>query len=709
MIRTLILAFLLAVSASAQVLTYPTPPPDGIATHYLNGQYQWSTVSGGGSIPSTTRLLQGNGSGGASAVSSTGLVDGTGSAVTTTNTVFVNVLSSSGDGSSGNPWVGFDSSPLTNAYTLYVWPTGFYKITSTLDLLNTNTYHLGNNSTILFYGTGTAVRFSNPTSWTMGCLFDSFTIDCANATRPSQTPTSITGSSVGGANPTATVTLTSHGYSVGDIVDIIGADQPLYNGVRFVATVPDANHFTYKIEPYLAQASPATGTIQVRKSSVALQLNGVRFAQFNNINVQNCSLGLASQACVTWGMSNFRCSKFQQPGWAFTVQPISGMLFDERKSPGSGEYSTCGVFDNTSVEGTSDYGILMFTSHGMEFTGGTSEANGGGLLLGYNGVANVFSGFDFESNSVRDVSGASQVTTFQDCLFLDNVSIGGRGNHFLRGSANGLTILSGSDTTTIDGIAFGNSSQLTNNGTSTQILGAWAGAPLANQLNPSVITNSQSTDVPLVIDGLSGQTNALFKINAGGTNGLTVNNTGSTITLQGRDAFSRSHITAAAGTELVLDGITSGHYIAFGDNVGTMVAAIRPDIPALSLGSSDYLVWTSGNPFNAVQDTGLARDSAGVVRVSNGGSGNGTLKSAGNGSYGVATITTAATGATNTLGVNVVLYVTAATSAALTDNAGTTEFSGVSIAAFTPIRLQPGGKFTGSSITYATGTASHAW
>jgi len=59
------------------------------------------------------------------------------------------------------------------------------------------------------------------------------------------------------------------------------------------------------------------------------------------------------------------------------------------------------------------------------------------------------------------------------------------------------------------------------------------------------------------------------------------------------------------------------------------------------------------------------------------------------GSAAVSTITTSATGATNTLSVNVVLYVTAATGASLTDNAATTEFSGVTIAAFTPIRLQP--------------------
>lgn len=85
-----------------------------------------------------------------------------------------------------------------------------------------------------------------------------------------------------------------------------------------------------------------------------------------------------------------------------------------------------------------------------------------------------------------------------------------------------------------------------------------------------------------------------------------------------------------------------------------------------------------------------------------------TRQGAGYGSYGVATVTTSSTGATNTFTTqNILLYVTAATSAALTDNAGTTEFSGVTIAAFTPIRLQPGGKFTGTGVTYATGTSSH--
>jgi len=79
------------------------------------------------------------------------------------------------------------------------------------------------------------------------------------------------------------------------------------------------------------------------------------------------------------------------------------------------------------------------------------------------------------------------------------------------------------------------------------------------------------------------------------------------------------------------------------------------------------------------------------------------------GSLAVATATPTATGWTNSTESVHILYVTAATGAALLDNAGNTEFSGVTIAAFTPIRIQPSGKFTGTAITYATGAEAHAW
>jgi hypothetical protein len=59
----------------------------------------------------------------------------------------------------------------------------------------------------------------------------------------------------------ATVTWTAHGLDVGDQVVILGCDDPLYNGVQTVATVPTANTFTYAVfgEPITPAAGTPTG------------------------------------------------------------------------------------------------------------------------------------------------------------------------------------------------------------------------------------------------------------------------------------------------------------------------------------------------------------------------------------------------------------------------------------------------------------------
>lgn len=60
---------------------------------------------------------------------------------------------------------------------------------------------------------------------------------------------------------TATVTRTSHGFSVGDEAYIDGATQTAYNGLQTVQTVPTANTFTFTVGG--GPVSPATGTITV--------------------------------------------------------------------------------------------------------------------------------------------------------------------------------------------------------------------------------------------------------------------------------------------------------------------------------------------------------------------------------------------------------------------------------------------------------------
>jgi hypothetical protein len=66
------------------------------------------------------------------------------------------------------------------------------------------------------------------------------------------------------ATNVATGTATAHGLSVGSLVRIAGADQAYFNGDHRVATVADANTFTYPVYGSGLEAS-ATGTITSRK------------------------------------------------------------------------------------------------------------------------------------------------------------------------------------------------------------------------------------------------------------------------------------------------------------------------------------------------------------------------------------------------------------------------------------------------------------
>jgi RHS repeat-associated protein len=67
----------------------------------------------------------------------------------------------------------------------------------------------------------------------------------------------------GAGNLTATAAATAHGLAVGDAVVISGANQSAYNGGFTVASVVDANTFTYTVAS--DPGASATGTITVRR------------------------------------------------------------------------------------------------------------------------------------------------------------------------------------------------------------------------------------------------------------------------------------------------------------------------------------------------------------------------------------------------------------------------------------------------------------
>lgn len=411
----------------------------------------------------------------------------------TTNTIYVNQLATGGTGTESDPWTGLTSAVLTNKNTQYLWPSGVYAITNTINLLNQGTYHKGDaGGTILKYsGSGVAVEFRHPTNgWVLTTGLENFRIDCSNAVRAVKIPTSITLSNSGTSFAQGVVTLTNHGYVEGEAVDIIGASNSLdYNGVRHVQYM-DPDHFSYQMKAGSTAPSPATGSLSIRKSSVALQLVKVRQNYMKNITVANCSLGIDLRACVTGVWDNITCSHHAEPGGpnsAFVVTPLTGLMIGGFDSSQLAANSTCQVFNNVAVEGVSDWGVIVFDAWGILFNVGTSEGNGAGCMVssgrsGEGEHTTTFVGWDNEFNTLTFPDGKhkdwyiyGRMNLLQNCKCTDNVEIyGGSRNRIEGGLLGTLTIGSGATGTVLTGVRAGAfSTNLVDNGSQTIMQGVY--------------------------------------------------------------------------------------------------------------------------------------------------------------------------------------------------------------------------------------------
>ncbi len=87
---------------------------------------------------------------------------------------------------------------------------------------------------------------------------------------------------------TATVTQTAHGFAVGDEAFIQGADQPQYNGLQTVQTVPTANTYTFTVNGL--PVTPATGTLTaaaVDGEPVEIGRSVITVEAYQSINIKN--------------------------------------------------------------------------------------------------------------------------------------------------------------------------------------------------------------------------------------------------------------------------------------------------------------------------------------------------------------------------------------------------------------------------------------
>ncbi|HEU4327446.1 MAG TPA: hypothetical protein VFS21_30185 [Roseiflexaceae bacterium] len=78
----------------------------------------------------------------------------------------------------------------------------------------------------------------------------------------------VTPSAVAVASNVATATLTAHGFSVGETVYISGAGTSYVNGLKTIASVPNANSFTFTATG--ADVGSVSGTILVSRTATCI-------------------------------------------------------------------------------------------------------------------------------------------------------------------------------------------------------------------------------------------------------------------------------------------------------------------------------------------------------------------------------------------------------------------------------------------------------
>jgi hypothetical protein len=174
------------------------------------------------------------------------------------------------------------------------------------------------------------------------------------------------------ASTTATATVTSHGYTTGDSITIIGATPAGYNGT-FTVTNTGTNTFTYPVVAGLA--TPATGTITSNKPVAYTAANF--YSQTQTLTSLTQSAGVATATLNSHGVSTGRwvlisgATPSGYNGWKLvtnaTQNTFTFVVSNGLSSPATG---TIGV---TATKPESDFGFSNKSIQTVNF--GVPQAN----------------------------------------------------------------------------------------------------------------------------------------------------------------------------------------------------------------------------------------------------------------------------------------------------------------------------------------------
>jgi len=192
------------------------------------------------------------------------------------------------------------------------------------------------------------------------------------------------------------------------------------------------------------------------------------FRDLSILAVRNCAIH--TRFAVVDTFANIHVAIFEAELFGMltapATTPVHGLCFDQF---GANETTTDGTVTDAVVEGVSGSGWYLPAAATMNFSAGTSEANGKGIEIGASSFSNTFTNPDLETNT-QDVldGGYNQVYVNPLSTTLFEFSATARHSLIKGGALNSLKIDTGAGGIDFDHTSLGNNGgTLTNSGAGT--------------------------------------------------------------------------------------------------------------------------------------------------------------------------------------------------------------------------------------------------
>lgn len=355
-----------------------------------------------------------------------------------------------GDGTSANPWTGWDTAITWAEHTQYFFRKGVFAYATSPNFLKYGIALIGEAGTILQH-TGSGNAFVMDAGATVGSLWIQ-NVRVENLTiRGHWFPLTGFATATGGTDQVVgTSTLFTTELSIGDSISFGDA---MSTESRVIEAIADDTHLTVSAN----WSGGKSGNIVGCKSTNGIFLRGVRNGIFRHLNVKDVvGAALLGQGLVTNTIENFRCTYHEPEQFdGFNARPQFGIVLAGRGA----DTTTLTMIITPVIEGVQDTGIWfkresVIGSYCNALIGGTSEGHPDAKGIQIDSDHNVIQQTDIEFNGTGDsiiVNG--ERNTFINVFAYDNpVKINtGAGNRFIGGQYEDIIIDLTAGHTIIDG------------------------------------------------------------------------------------------------------------------------------------------------------------------------------------------------------------------------------------------------------------------